>query len=339
VNGVINSESEYRLFGKPIFRWGDSVAGLYRNFSAGDSAGFSNNLGFLNTFVGGGAGILTTNGSYNCFIGSKTGYKNISGGDNTFIGSLAGFNSNGQLNTFVGSSAGFSNEGGGNNTIVGALAGYDNTAGIRNTIVGMTAGLQNETGSDNVFIGMSAGDGNRTGNSNTILGAYADLGSDALTNASAIGKFAYVTQSNSLVLGSINGINGGTADTRVGIGTTAPTEKLEIVGNIKVRGEVNHLSTGTTNLIPISFGSINAAGAINSGSGNFTVTRTAAGSYTINIVNHTYTFAGYSTTVTPGAAVPLVPTTDSFGGNLLVRIHNLSGVLTDGPFHFVIHRQ
>src|SRR4030095_8513356 len=94
VNGVINSESEYRLFGKPIFGWGDSVAGLYRNFSAGDSAGFSNNLGFLNTFVGGGAGTLTTNGSYNCFIGSKTGYKNISGGDNTFIGSLAGFNSN-----------------------------------------------------------------------------------------------------------------------------------------------------------------------------------------------------------------------------------------------------
>ena len=48
------------------------------------------------------------------------------------------------------------------------------------------------------------------------------------TNATAIGKRASVTQSNSLILGSINGANGATADVNVGIGTTAPGQALTI---------------------------------------------------------------------------------------------------------------
>ena len=51
-----------------------------------------------------------------------------------------------------------------------------------------------------------------------------------LTNTTAIGANAQVSQSNSLVLGSINGANGATADTLVGIGTTAPKAKLEVTG-------------------------------------------------------------------------------------------------------------
>jgi hypothetical protein len=39
-----------------------------------------------------------------------------------------------------------------------------------------------------------------------------------------------VTQSNSLVLGSINTVNGASADTSVGIGTTAPKTKLHMEG-------------------------------------------------------------------------------------------------------------
>jgi hypothetical protein len=47
----------------------------------------------------------------------------------------------------------------------------------------------------------------------------------------AIGANALVTNSNSLVLGSINGVNLATADTNVGIGTTAPEQRLHINGN------------------------------------------------------------------------------------------------------------
>lgn len=39
-----------------------------------------------------------------------------------------------------------------------------------------------------------------------------------------------VGASNSLVLGSINGVNGATADVNVGIGTTTPDRKLEVAG-------------------------------------------------------------------------------------------------------------
>ena len=51
-----------------------------------------------------------------------------------------------------------------------------------------------------------------------------------LTNATAIGARAVVSQSNSLVLGSIAGENLAPADTSVGIGTTAPARKLHLAG-------------------------------------------------------------------------------------------------------------
>src|SRR5262249_18618534 len=49
-----------------------------------------------------------------------------------------------------------------------------------------------------------------------------------ITNASAIGYRAFVAQSNSMILGSINGLNGATASTNVGIGLTNPSFKLHV---------------------------------------------------------------------------------------------------------------
>ena len=338
VNGVINSTLEYRLSGKPFFRWGDPDGGLYNNFSAGDSAGFSNTTGFSNTFIGGAAGVINTDGYRNCFLGSQAGYKNITGYDNTYIGSWAGRNSSGRQNTFVGSGAGINDLSGLNNTFLGNIAGHNNTFGFQNTFVGASAGFLNSTGNNNVFIGQSAGNDNTIGNENTLLGAFTDVGAP-IVNATAIGSLAYVTQSNTIVLGRINGVNGATTDTRVGIGTTAPAEKLDVIGNIKISGEVNHPSTGTSNLLPIAFGSISSAGAINTGSENFAVSRTATGSYTIDINDHSYTLSTYATVVTVVGSTPLVATTSSGSGNLTIRLYNLSGVLTDGTFHFVVHKQ
>ena len=60
------------------------------------------------------------------------------------------------------------------------------------------------------------------------LGTFATLQSGALTNATAIGYRATVSQSNSIVLGSINGVNTATSNTNVGIGTTAPATELHV---------------------------------------------------------------------------------------------------------------
>jgi hypothetical protein len=80
------------------------------------------------------------------------------------------------------------------------------------------------------MLGYAAGYKNSTGSNNLFVGAYSNASSSGLTNAGAIGYRSYVTASNSLVLGSINGQNGATASTKVGIGTTAPTYLLQVNG-------------------------------------------------------------------------------------------------------------
>jgi hypothetical protein len=84
-------------------------------------------------------------------------------------------------------------------------------------------------GVHNVGVGFNAGQGNVNGTNNTFIGDAADAtNGSSLTNATAIGSNAFVTTSNSMVLGSISGTNGATANTNVGIGTTAPGAALDI---------------------------------------------------------------------------------------------------------------
>src|SRR6266516_2557031 len=113
------------------------------------------------------------------------------------------------------------------NTFAGVSAGAAN-AGSFNSFFGENAGFHNHWCTTNAFFGTNAGFTNGDGSFNTMIGAVADVGSPSLTNATAVGSRAYVTQSDSLVLGSINGQNGTTHDTNVGIGTTAPQARLEI---------------------------------------------------------------------------------------------------------------
>jgi hypothetical protein len=151
------------------------------------------------------------------------------GNENLFVGFGTGSANTGDANGFFGPNAGQNNTTGGGNAFFGFRAGLNNTTGGNNVFFGTVAGQFNTTGSDNAFFGTGAGLRNTTGNRNTIIGLSADVGSGNLTNATAIGFRARADVSNSLVLGSINGINGATADTSVGIGTTMPTAKLSVV--------------------------------------------------------------------------------------------------------------
>lgn len=123
----------------------------------------------------------------------------------------------------------------GNNALPAITTGYQNTA------AGYVSLSANSTGNDNVAVGnytltaISSGSGNVavghgsqpssiTGSYNTTIGAYSSLGSNALTNASAIGADAVVSSSNSLVLGY---------NANVGIGINAPETRLHVNGKIK----------------------------------------------------------------------------------------------------------
>lgn len=191
------------------------------NTSAGAGAGqqltpdsaINSGSGKFNSFFGAGAGKATTSGSSNSFFGTTAGEKNVDG----------------IANSFFGNSAGFGNSTGSNNSFFGVNAGKFNKSSGNNSFFGVNAGAFNDGGENNSFFGVSSGFlfHNTSGNDNTALG-FSSLVIIDSNNQTAIGARAQVSQANSLVLGSISGTNGATADTNVGIGTTAPQARLHI---------------------------------------------------------------------------------------------------------------
>jgi hypothetical protein len=140
---------------------------------------------------------------------------NTSGGYNSAFGYQAeNANSTGSFNTGIGNNALASNYTGDYNTAVGFSA-LPFAAGVANTAVGNNAGY---TWDFSLLTGMN----------NTFLGTGTLLGTGGLNNATALGANAEVDESNALVLGSINGVNGQTVSTKVGIGTTKPRSALEV---------------------------------------------------------------------------------------------------------------
>ncbi len=201
----------------------------------GTNSGNANFNGNNNSFFGTSTGAVNTGGN-NTFIGYSAGAHNTAGLDNVFIGKDAGLtNTTGPSNTFIGRSAGAANTDGSSNNFIGVQAGFSNVIGLNNNFFGTSAGQSNTNGRDNTFVGDTAGFSNITGSNNSVLGSLANVASGDLTNATAIGSLAQVGQSNSLVLGSIDGVNGATASTSVGIGTTAPKARFEVQnGNILI---------------------------------------------------------------------------------------------------------
>ena len=169
------------------------------NVAAGQQALYSNSTGYYNTAIGTDALLSNTTSSNN----TATGYQAL-------LFSTTGFS-----NTANGSQSLFNTTTGDSNTATGQMALYSNTTGRGNTANGTTA-LYYSVGSYNSGLGYTAGP---------------DRLAPPLTNSTAIGAYADVSLSNAMVLGSINGVNGATASTNVGIGTTAPASTLDVESN------------------------------------------------------------------------------------------------------------
>lgn len=204
-------------------------------FGRGAGLGAVNSTGSNNAFFGRDAGRDITTGGSNSFFGRGAGLSNTSASNNSFFGTLAGtLNTTGNDNAFFGSGAGAVNTNGDENAFFGFAAGENNTTGGENSFFGEGAGAGTTSGGDNTFVGNAAGNANTTGFSNTVIGVNANVGDPDLTNATAIGSRSFVTANHSLVLGGIAGINGALNDTKVGIGTTAPLDRLHVNGIIRV---------------------------------------------------------------------------------------------------------
>lgn len=221
---VLNAVTQYNLSGSRILS-----SALTSNLFVGAGAGQANPTGNNNSFFGFNSGQSNTNGNSNSFFGDRTGQNN-SGSGNSFFGHQSGFlNTTGGSNAFFGMFAGVVNTDGNFNSFFGAYAANANQHGEQNTFLGMSAGINNTNGNSNTFVGMNSGASNTLENNNTFVGSNSD-GLTGINNATSLGSRAKVTQNNSLVLGSINGVNGASADTNVGIGTTAPVKLLQVKG-------------------------------------------------------------------------------------------------------------
>ena len=178
-------------------------------------------------------------------VGDVTAAGAVSGSTFQIAGQLFAFGSSNNGNAFLG----FAGSPNTNNTVivdtaVGVNALSQDTGGY-NTAVGAQALSDNTTGTNNIGIGFIAGYTNDetslTGFGDTALGSGATFSTGTLTNATAIGYNAYVSESNALVLGS---------NAKVGIGTSAPGHLLDVAGATAV--DSTGLNNG--NGIDLTFG-------------------------------------------------------------------------------------
>ncbi|MBS1594868.1 MAG: tail fiber domain-containing protein [Bacteroidetes bacterium] len=223
--------------------------------SVGAAAGTG---GSDNSFFGQKAGNANAN-KFNCFFGSLSGTSNNSS-DNVFFGYKTGTLNTGSQNSLFGSQAGLSLTTGGTNTYIGNVAGANCTTGYDNAFLGVTTGGLTTTGYQNTFIGTKTGSHNTTGALNTILGYQGDVGSGNLQYATAIGAWATVNTSNSIVLGRVSTID------NVGIGTASPAVRLH-VDALSSNIRFDNLGTAT----PSSYLVLDASNNVKKSSGSVVV--------------------------------------------------------------------
>jgi hypothetical protein len=231
------SGSSYQI-GSSLFAFGSSTnANAFLGFSGnpsmtgtantatGVSALESNTLGYSNTASGFGSLKSNNIGTDNTASGYGSLYNNTSGG----------------YNTATGFEALFANISGESNTASGSEALQNNSTGAGNTAVGFNSGFA----TDNSFI---------SGSNNTFLGLGTAIPTGSLNNATAIGAYAFVAESNALVLGSIKGVNNAMANTKVGIGTASPLAELDVAGS-SLETFIGDPGCGTHPFAGLGFGS------------------------------------------------------------------------------------
>jgi hypothetical protein len=107
-------------------------------------------------------------------------------------------------------------------------------------------------------------------------------------------------------------------------------------GDIDLDGKITTPNTGTVNMLPLCFGQINANGTIQSGSGNFTVTKPGVGSYQINcagITNNAVILAMAQSTLRIATGTYSSPDVA-----LIVTFFFSSGSGSDIDFYFIIYK-
>lgn len=170
------------------------------NTAVGTQSLSNNTTGERNVGVGQGAMISNTTGQRNTSVGTLSGRDNIQGSFNTNVGYYAGRNGEHFNNTSIGNQAQRSSLFGDYNTAVGGFSMLSNL-GNYSTAIGYLSLFNNYTGQDNVGVGQFTGNTNESGSELTFVGSVSNCSVDGLTNSTALGSRAVVTESGQVVLG------------------------------------------------------------------------------------------------------------------------------------------
>ena len=209
---------------------------LYGNVAGGGNSAFGagalqNNTVHSNSAFGNAALMNNTSGDGNTAVGNAALTAATTAAGNTAVGFFSlGHTTTSGANTAVGNNALLNNTTGTSNTGVGYQALFLNETGDYNTALGRVALNDLSSGNYNTGLGTNAGNYLTTGSFNTFAGwnARPDSTVPALDYATAVGAGAVVGASSSLVLGGT-----GTYAVNVGINTTTPIERLQVVGDIR----------------------------------------------------------------------------------------------------------
>lgn len=115
---------------------------------------------------------------------------------------------------------------------------------------------------------------------------------------------------------------------------------LTKTGAVNISGELNRPSTGSANLVPICYGSVNLDGVVLSGTGNFSVVRFQGGEYIITITGENYNDSDYCVFITPmsGFRNVYVEEYPAFPDKLFLAFNNLDEVSIQTAFHFIVYK-
>lgn len=181
-----------------------STSGL-ATFSGGITA--PRGTGSYNEGYGGLVFPSMTSGTSNTTVGFQSMYANSVGSYNSSLGVLAHcYNTSGSYNSAVGYVAQQNNTVGSYNSAIGSYASFNNINASYNSACGYAALFNNISGSYNCGFGYLAGysgglllDGNTYC---TFLGSNTTSTVNQITNSTALGSGAILTQSNQIVLGN-----------------------------------------------------------------------------------------------------------------------------------------
>jgi len=229
--GVSDSARRATMIGRTAGYNNEGDENVFVGYNSGYGALSPGLTGIENTGLGAQTLVHTTTGRSNTATGMGALYLNQTGSNNTAVGVRSMVNSAaGNRNAALGDSSLMFNNGD-ENTVAGHKAMQFNNSGSENVAIGKFSLQSNTIGIQNTAIGTNAGISNSAGNLVTMLGYNSNPSSGGLVNATALGARAFVSQSNSLVLGSINGLNGATSTVNVGIGLTNPSARLHVRRN------------------------------------------------------------------------------------------------------------